>query len=89
MNGINTMANLNILPLGSYDCLIGMDWLDPHHALLDFHNKTFTCLDEEGNQRRVQAIPRAITIREISTLQLKKCYRRGCQIFAAHMRGDT
>jgi predicted aspartyl protease len=35
MNGLNTGADLNILPLGSYDCLIGMDWLDQHHAILD------------------------------------------------------
>jgi hypothetical protein len=33
----------------------------------------------------VQGIPRAVTVREISALQLKKCYRKGCQIFAAHM----
>jgi hypothetical protein len=58
MNGLNTRADLNILPLGSYDCLIGMDWMDPHHALLDGHNKAFTCLDEEGNQRKVKGIPR-------------------------------
>jgi predicted aspartyl protease len=49
MNGLNTRAYLNILPLGSYDCLIGMDWLEAHHALLDFHKKSFTFLDEEGN----------------------------------------
>jgi hypothetical protein len=42
-------------------------------------------LDEEGNQREVQGIPREVTIREISAMQLKKCYRKGCQIFAAHM----
>ena len=35
MKGMSTKAELNILPLGSYDCLIGMDWLDQHHALLD------------------------------------------------------
>jgi hypothetical protein len=85
MNGLNTRADLNIFPLGSYNCLIGMDWLDQHHAILDCHNKEFTCLDEEGNLRRVQGIPRAVTIREISTLQLKRCYRKWCQIFAAHM----
>jgi hypothetical protein len=33
----------------------------------------------------VQGIPRVVTIREISALQLKKCYRKGCQIFVAHM----
>ena len=68
MNGLNTRVDLNIFPLGSYDCLIGMDWLDQHHAMLDYHNKAFTCLDEEGNLRKVQGIPRAVTIREISTL---------------------
>jgi hypothetical protein len=85
MNGLNTRAYLNILPLGSYECLIGMDWLDQHHSLLDYHNKAFICLDEEGNQRKVQGIPKVVTIREISALQLKKSYRKGCRIFAAHM----
>jgi hypothetical protein len=85
MNGLKNRVELNIFPLGSYDCLIGMDWLDQHHAILDFRNKEFTCLDEEGNLWKVQGIPREVTIREILALQLNKCYRKGCQIFAAHM----
>jgi hypothetical protein len=28
MKGLSMKAELNIFPLGSYDCLIGMDWLD-------------------------------------------------------------
>jgi hypothetical protein len=63
MNGMNTREDLNILPLGSYDYLIGIDWLDQHHAILNYHNNAFTCLDEQGNLRRVQGIPRAVTIR--------------------------
>ena len=34
-NGLNTTVNLNILPLGSYDILIGMDWLETHRAIID------------------------------------------------------
>jgi hypothetical protein len=83
MKGLSTKAELNILPLGSYDFLIGMDWLDQHHALLDCHNKRFTCMDEEGNRKTVQGIPRAVADREISTMQLKKCYRKRCQLFTA------
>ena len=49
MNGLSTKAELKILPLGSYECLIGMDWSDQHHTILDCRNKAFTCLDEEGN----------------------------------------
>jgi hypothetical protein len=67
------------------DFLFGMDLLDQHHAILNYHKKTLTFLDEEGNQRAVQGIPRAVTIQQISAIQLKKCYRKGCQIFASHM----
>jgi hypothetical protein len=42
MEGMSTKDELNILPLGSYDFLIGMDWLDQHHSLLDCRNKRFT-----------------------------------------------
>jgi hypothetical protein len=62
-----------------------MDWLDKHYAILDYYNKVFTCLDEEGNLRIVQGIPRTITIRESSALQMKKSFRKGFQIFAVHM----
>jgi hypothetical protein len=68
MNGLNVRVDLNILPLGSYDYLIGMDWLDQHHAILDYHNKEFTCLDEEGNLKTVQRIPKVVSIKEISAL---------------------
>jgi hypothetical protein len=63
MNGLGTREDLNIIPLGSYDFIIGMDWLVKHHVILDFYNKTFTCLDEEGTLRTVQGILRAVTIR--------------------------
>ena len=49
MNGLVTFVDLNVLPLGSYDVLIGMDWLEAHRVKLDCYNKTFECMDEEGN----------------------------------------
>ena len=42
-------------------------------------------MDEEGKLRKVHGIPRVVTIRKISALQLNKCYRKGCQIFTAHI----
>jgi hypothetical protein len=76
MNRLRTKTNLNIIPLGLYDYLIGMDWLDQHHVILDCYNKAFICLDEEGNLRTIQRIPRVVTIREVSSLQLKKSTRK-------------
>jgi hypothetical protein len=68
LNGVNTNADLNIIPLGSYDILIGMDWLEKHHAILDCHSKTFTCLVGNRKQSTVKGVPRPISIMEISAL---------------------
>ena len=35
--------------------------------------------------KTVQGFPKAVTVREISSIQLKKCFRKGYQIFAANM----
>jgi hypothetical protein len=69
----------------SYDILIVMDWLDKHHVVLDCHNKTLTSLDEEGKQSTLKGIPRPISIREISSLQLKNLFKKGCQLYATHV----
>jgi hypothetical protein len=87
MNGVNTNIDLNILQLGYCDILIGMVWLDKNHVVLDCHNKTFTCIDEEGKQSIVKGVTIPISIRYISTLQLKRCFRKGCQLYASHMEG--
>jgi len=50
MNKLNKKVDLNIIPLGSYDYLIGMDWLKKTHVVLDCYNTTITCFDEEENK---------------------------------------
>jgi predicted aspartyl protease len=85
LNGVNTNVDINIIPLGSYDILIGMDWLEKHHDVLDCHSKKFTCLDGDEKQSTVKGVPRPISIRDISALQLKRCFRKGCQLYATHV----
>jgi len=78
MNGVNKKVDVNIMSLGSYDCLIGMDWLEKHHVVIDYYNMTITCLDEEGQQGKIQGIPRDVAIRDILDMQLKKSFKKGC-----------
>jgi hypothetical protein len=85
MNRTNTKEDFNIIPLGYYDFLIGMDWIENHHVLLDGYNKVVTCIDEDGNPRTMQGIPRPISVQEISALQLKISLRKVCQIYETHM----
>ena len=76
MNGLVTCVDLNVL--------IGMDWLEAHRVKLDCYNKTFECMNEEGNLVVVKGIPKVISVRQVSTMQLKKFCRKGCHLYAAH-----
>jgi hypothetical protein len=62
-----------------------MDWLENHHVVLYFHRNTFTCPDGEGKQSTMKGIPRPISLREIPSLQPKRCFKKGCQLYAAHV----
>ena len=85
MDGLVTYADLNILPLGSYDILIGMDWTGAHRAKLDCYNNTFEYLDEKGNLRVVKCIIKVISSSHISTMQLKKFCGKSCRVYATHV----
>ena len=63
MDGLVTCADLNALPLSPYDVLIGMDWLESHRVNLDCYNKTFECMDGEGNPVVVKGISKVISVR--------------------------
>ena len=73
-SSLNAIVNLNILLLGSYDILIGMDWLENHKAIIDGLHKSFDCMDEEGEILIVKGIYVPISTRKISVVQLKKVY---------------
>ena len=89
INGLINYVNTNVLPLGSYDVLTRMDWLEAHRVNLDCYNKTFECMDGEGNPIVVRGIPKVISVRQISKIQLKKLCRQGCQLYAAHILEET
>ena len=48
IDGFSNENNMNILPLGSYGILIGMDLLEKHCAKLEFNNKFLQFLDDES-----------------------------------------
>ena len=78
MDGLVTCADLNVLPLGSYDVLNGMDWLEAHRENIDCYNKIFECLDEEGKLKMVKGIAKVIYGRQSSAMQLKNFHWKSC-----------
>eukprot|EP00253_Pinus_taeda_P021984 PITA_21984 len=75
-------TDLNVLPLGSYDILIGMDWLEKHWSLVDCKTKIIYYRDQQGNRKEMQGIKQPVQVRPITANQLTKCIRKGCQVYA-------
>ena len=56
---------------------------------LDYYNKTFECMDEEGNPVVVKGILKVSSVGQVSTMQLKNLCRKGYQLYAAHILEPT
>ena len=76
-----TQATLNVLPLGSYDLLIGMDWLAAHKAKLDCYYKTLECVSKEAKRITLQGVQKSVSVRQISALQMRKYFQKGCPLY--------
>ena len=46
-------------------------------------------MDEEGNPIVVRGIPKVISVRHISEMQLKNFCRKGCRVYVAHVLEET
>ena len=68
INGLVTCVDMNVIPLGSYDVLIGMDWSEAQGVKLNYYNKNFECMNEEGNLVVVKGIPKVISVWHVSAM---------------------
>jgi hypothetical protein len=59
-----------------------MDWLATHKAKLDCYHKTLECVSKEGKRITLQGIQKPVSVRQISTLQMRKYCRKGCPLYA-------
>ena len=62
-------------------CFLIRPILDPKFPLM-------TCTDEKGEIVTVKGIPRKVSIRQISSLQMKNYVRKGCKVFVVHVMND-
>ena len=73
-------VNLYITILGSYDVVIGMDWLESHEAILNYKTKWLSLIDD-GQIRVIVGWNQGVSLRFISSLQLRKSMRKGCKLY--------
>ena len=80
--------NLYVAPLGSYNIIIGINWLSEHKAKVDCLAKIVNCVDDQGRPTSISEIKHEIKPKQISAMQLKRYGRKGCQVFAVKIE-DT
>jgi hypothetical protein len=68
--------------LGSYDVVIDMDWLESHEAILNCKTKRLSLVDDEGQRRVIVGRNQGVSLRFVSSLQLRKSMRKGCKLYA-------
>jgi hypothetical protein len=70
-------VNLYVTILGSYDVVIGMDWLESHEAILNCKTKQLSLIDDEGQRRVIVGRNQGVSLRFVSSLQLRKSMCKG------------
>ncbi|GKC52105.1 putative reverse transcriptase domain-containing protein [Tanacetum coccineum] len=90
LNFLNHPLNIDLMPveLGSFDVIIGMDWLSRYHAVIDcaekivhipFGNETLIVCGDGSNNRHVSRL------NIISCTKTQNYLLKGCPIFLAHV----
>ena len=70
-----------VTALGTYDLVIGMDWLEAHQAWVDSYGKGILGINDEGEAIQIQGIKGKVSLRYISAMKMKRCLRKGCQAY--------
>jgi predicted aspartyl protease len=76
-----TRLKVYVTALGTYDLIIGMDWLESHRAMVDCFAKRVLCVDDEGRSVEIHGVQRKVSLCFISTMKVKHCMRQGCRLY--------
>ena len=68
LNGMPTTIHLSVFPLGSYNKLLGMDWLYLHRTKVDCFDKDIECVDDSGEKRTLQGKKKPTLVRMFTTI---------------------
>ena len=85
IEGRSTKLDLNILPLGYYDLIIGMHFLEKHKLILNYYEKSLIYRDKNNTVWMIQGIGKPVSVRHILAMQFKKCMNKGCQVYVVRV----
>lgn len=79
---LSTEVDLYVAPLRYYYVIIGVNWLVEHKAKVDYFEKHISFLDDLQKTKEIQGVKCEISVRKMSSMQLKKPKNKGCVLYA-------
>ncbi|XP_055824467.1 uncharacterized protein LOC129892996 [Solanum dulcamara] len=86
--GYDTWVDMIILGMVDFDVILGMDWLSPHHAILDCYAKTVTLAIPGAPRIEWKGTSGSYPGKVISYIRAQRLIDRGCMSYLAFIR-DT
>ena len=77
IGNVSTKMKLYTTTLGAYDLIVGMDWLESHHALVECYEEKVFCNNDFGEPIEIAGHKRDISLHFITIAKVKKCMRKG------------
>ncbi|XP_070050234.1 uncharacterized protein [Nicotiana tomentosiformis] len=87
--GYETRADLLLLDMTDFEVILGMDWLSPYHAILDFHAKVVTLAMPELPRLEWKGSFVSVSSRIISFLKARHMVDKGCLAYLDYVRDTT
>ncbi|GJX31708.1 putative reverse transcriptase domain-containing protein, partial [Tanacetum coccineum] len=86
LNLLNKLFEVNLMPieLGTFDVIIGMDWLVKHDALI-FCGMIEVHIPVKGKMLVVKGNCDESRLKVVSCIKARKYIERGCHLFVAHV----
>ncbi|XP_070054191.1 uncharacterized protein [Nicotiana tomentosiformis] len=87
--GYETKEDLLLLDMTDFEVILGMDWLSPYYAILDFHAKTITLAIPELPRLEWKGSSVSTPSRIISFMKALQMVEKGYLSYLAYVRDTT
>ncbi|XP_070015916.1 uncharacterized protein [Nicotiana sylvestris] len=86
LSDFETRVNLLLLSMVDFDIILGMDWLSPHYAILDFYAKTVMLAKLGLPRLEWRGTLDYTPSRVISFLKAQRMVEKGCDMYLVYVR---
>jgi hypothetical protein len=80
-----TKLKVYVTALGTYDLIVGMDWMESHQYFIYCYEMKTIYINDKGKTIQIQGIKRKVSLCFILTIKMKCCLRKGFQIYVVEV----